>query len=67
VKAGVGKAGVVKTGVCRCKLEEERRQTVNQTLTFLSLTNSTLQFSNSNICLSVCLSVYLQLEGEMKR
>ena len=57
-KAGVGKAGAGKAGVGRCKLEEERRQTVNQTLTFLSLTNSTLQFSNSNICLSVCLSVY---------
>jgi hypothetical protein len=49
VKAGVVKAGVVKAGVCRCKLEEERRQTVNQTLTFLSLSNSTLHSHIYNI------------------
>ena len=48
-KAGAGKAGVGKAGVGRCKLEEERRQTVNQTLTFLSLTNSNLHSHIYNI------------------
>jgi hypothetical protein len=47
-KAGVGKAGVVKAGVGRCKLEEGG-QTVNQTLTFLSLSNSNLHSHIYNI------------------
>jgi hypothetical protein len=44
----VGKAGAGKAGVGRYKLEEGG-QTVNQTLTFLSLSNSNLHSHIYNI------------------
>ena len=47
-KAGARKAGEVQAGVGRYKLEEGG-QTVNQTLTFLSLTNSNLHSHIYNI------------------